>query len=159
MTTRDHPRSKPHGPEPAGVGGPWNLKNHWISPTLAPSFWFIWWVKNARKKNIENHWRTKKPFHIANLSGNKCSIQQSFRMEWKVFGRLKVMKLMIYNFGKLRNFEFNFKKSIIFSHVTGMNTMVWNWGQTITSLDHGQVSPNEPTDRSKTVYRIKCASV
>ena len=34
MTTRDHPRSKPHGPKPAGVGGPWNLKNHWISPSL-----------------------------------------------------------------------------------------------------------------------------
>jgi len=34
MTTRDHPRSKPHGPGPAGVGGPWNLKNHSISPRL-----------------------------------------------------------------------------------------------------------------------------
>ena len=34
MTTRDHSRSKPHGPGPAGVGGPWNLKNHWISSSL-----------------------------------------------------------------------------------------------------------------------------
>ena len=36
LITRDHPRSKPHSPWPAGVGGPWNLKNHWISPTLIP---------------------------------------------------------------------------------------------------------------------------
>ena len=41
MTTRDHPRSKPHGPGPTGVGGLWNLKNHWISPTYRLS-WFIW---------------------------------------------------------------------------------------------------------------------
>ena len=34
LTTGDHHRSKPDGPEPAGVGGPWNLKNHWISPSL-----------------------------------------------------------------------------------------------------------------------------
>ena len=34
FTTRDHPLSKPHSPWPAGVGGPWNLKNHWISPNL-----------------------------------------------------------------------------------------------------------------------------
>ena len=54
MTTRDHPRSKPHGPRPAEVGSPWNLKNHWISPSLTSSnqfrkkFWIIgsdWKIK------------------------------------------------------------------------------------------------------------------
>ena len=34
MTTRDHPRSKPHGPRPAEVGGSWNLKNHWITSSV-----------------------------------------------------------------------------------------------------------------------------
>ena len=34
FTTRDRPLSKPHGPWPAGVGGPWNPKHHWIPPTL-----------------------------------------------------------------------------------------------------------------------------
>ena len=38
MTTRDHPWSKQHGPRPTVVGGPWNLKNHWISPSLHPTF-------------------------------------------------------------------------------------------------------------------------
>ena len=35
LTTRDHPRSKSHGPGPASHcrGSQWNLKYHWISPT------------------------------------------------------------------------------------------------------------------------------
>ena len=48
MTTEDHPRSKPHGPGPAGVGRPWNLKNHWISPSLK--------FKLSDFENFENRW-------------------------------------------------------------------------------------------------------
>ena len=32
--TRDRSLTKPQGPWPAGVGGRWNPKNHWISLTL-----------------------------------------------------------------------------------------------------------------------------
>ena len=32
-TTKVHPRLNPNSPWPAVVGGQWNLKNHWISPS------------------------------------------------------------------------------------------------------------------------------
>ena len=34
VSTWGHPWSKPRSPLPAGVGGPWNLKNHGISSSL-----------------------------------------------------------------------------------------------------------------------------
>jgi len=36
VTTRDRPLSKPHGPWPPGVGGPWNPKNRDFEPCLEP---------------------------------------------------------------------------------------------------------------------------
>ena len=34
LTTKDRPRLKPNSPCPAGVGGQWNYKNHWIFLTV-----------------------------------------------------------------------------------------------------------------------------
>ena len=56
LTTKDHPRSKPRSPWSAGVGGPWNLKNHWIFPKLGPNS-YHW-----KKHDVKWPWNTAVPF-------------------------------------------------------------------------------------------------
>ena len=57
MTTRDQTRSKSYSSGLAWVGGPWNLKNHWISPTVRCFFAEMSYsVRNNEMQNKTNDW-------------------------------------------------------------------------------------------------------
>ena len=73
-----HPRSKPHGPWPTGVGGPCNLKNHWISPSITFCYGRLW--KKFKKSKIK-----KWIFHFQ-FQGNRLD----FKWFWKLHNQIPV---------------------------------------------------------------------
>ena len=67
LTTRDHLRPKPHVPESTGVGGSWNLQNHWISPSLQLGHTqIIFWIEFLRssRKAFSGNRATSPIFYI-----------------------------------------------------------------------------------------------
>ena len=93
MTTRDHPRSKPHGPGPAGVGGPCNLKNHWISPSV--------WAIHFNKEWL-----------IVYLNAIKMNSLAFLTADWQVIGGFLWNPGLVLNLG--RNYVILTVKSDVF---------------------------------------------
>ena len=91
MTTRDHLRPKPHGPESTGVGGSWNLQNHWISPSLQEKNKFFAIIVYS----ILCHQHISSPTSVTNIDVTRY-FQRTTVISFGIFGIASAICLLIF---------------------------------------------------------------
>ena len=101
--TKDHPRSKLHSPWPVGVGGPWNLKNHWISPRLRV-------FKSLSQSALKHQFGILSVVHKLERDFQKLKIQ---KFVWDMKFESKVEPILIYWIWNSRHKWFYFKRSLL----------------------------------------------